>query len=73
MELSIVLKLENDAKLHQYLTEHSHWYRYLNRDKINYDALLKEFKSFKREKNMNKINDTIDNIELMTNVMKFVE
>lgn len=73
MELDIVIKLDNDKGLHQYLTEHSMWYRLLNRDKKNLDLLIKEYKSFKRENNMNKVNDTIDNIELITNIMKIVE
>ncbi len=73
MELELLLKIEKDVKLHEYLYMHSNWYRLLNRDSKNYVLLEKEFKSFKHQNTMNKVNDTIDNIELITNVMKIVE
>lgn len=73
MELSIILELEKDAKLHQYLKDHSYWYRLLNRNKNNFENLKKEFKNYKRENNFNKINNAVDNIELVSNIMKFVE
>lgn len=73
MELEIVFSLEKDEKFHEYLRNHSQWYRLLNRDKKNLDKLLKEYKSFKRENNMNKVNDAIENLELITNVVKFME
>lgn len=72
MEMEILLKLENDAKLHEYLYEHSNWYRLLNRDKKNFDNLKNNYKSFKHNNTMNKVNDTIDNIELITNILKVV-
>lgn len=73
MEIEVIFKLENDEKLHEYLMNHSSWYRKLNRDSEEIDKLIKEFKSFKREKNFTKVNEVVENIELMTNIMKFVE
>ncbi len=73
MELELLLQVEKDVKLHEYLYTHSMWYRLLNRDSKNYTLLEKEFKAFKHQNTMNKVNDTIDNIELLTNVIKMVE
>lgn len=73
MELDLTLKIEEDKKLHEYLLTHSYWYRLLNRDRKEYDNLLKEYKKFNREKSMNKINETIENAELISNIIKFVE
>ena len=65
MELSIVLELEKDAKLH--------WYRLLNRDQKNFEALKKEYKTFKRNANFDKVNNVVENLELVSNIMKIVE
>lgn len=73
MELDLVIKLEQDGKLHDYLLTHSYWYRLLNRDKEEFEEFMKEYKNFKRERNMDKVNNTIDNIELITNIVKFME
>lgn len=73
MEIEILLKLNEDNHLHEYLYSHSNWYRYLNRSKNNFDNFKKEYKNYKHNNTMNKVNDTIDNIELITNVLKIVE
>lgn len=73
MELELLLKINEDAKMHEYLYSHSQWYRYLNRNKNNFEAFKKEFKNYKHSNTMNKVNDTIDNIELITNILKIVE
>lgn len=73
MEIEILLKLNEDKRLHEYLYSHSSWYRYLNRSKNYLDNLKKEYKTYKHNNTMNKVNDTIDNIELITNVLKIVE
>lgn len=72
MELSVAMKIKEDVKLHQYLITHSYWYRLLNRDSRELDNLIKEFKTFKRDTNFNKVNEVVDNIELFSNVMKFM-
>lgn len=72
MEIQIVEQLRNDAKLHSYLITHSYWYRLLNRNSKYYDDLLKEYKTYKRNTNFNKVNDVIDNVELFSNVIKFI-
>ncbi len=73
MELSIVLEIEKDAKLHEYLMHHSYWYRLLNRDQKNFEALKKEYKTFKRNANFDKVNNVVENLELVSNIMKIVE
>lgn len=73
MELEILLKINDDKNIHEYLYSHSNWYRYLNRKKDNFELLKKEFKNYKHNNTMNKVNDTIDNIELITNLLKIVE
>lgn len=73
MELELLLKIDEDPKMHEYLYAHSEWYRYLNRNKSNFEVFKKEYKNFKHNNTMSKVNDTIDNIELITNILKIVE
>lgn len=73
MKTSLLLKIKENKKLYEYLHDHSYWYRNLNRNEDNYNLLLKEFKEYQREMGMNKVNKTIENIELFTNMIKFVD
>lgn len=72
MEVELALKIRSDEKLHNYLIMHSSWYRLLNRDSSNYDKLVAEYKKNKRDENFNKFNEAVDNIDLITNVIKMV-
>lgn len=73
MEISLLSKIKSDKKMYEYLLHHSYWYRLLNRNPDNYTSFQKEYKKFNRENNMNKINDAIDNAELISNVIKIME
>ncbi len=73
MEINIVFELEKDKKLHEYLKNHSYWYRFLNRDSEALRDLLKEYKNYKRENNLNKVNDMVENIEMVSSIMKVME
>lgn len=73
MRIETLLKIREDKGLHAYLKEHSYWYRYLNRSDQNYNKLVDAYKIYKREQSMNKVNSTIENIEMFSNIIKFVE
>lgn len=72
METTILLELEKNPKLHEYLMMNSIWYVYLNRDVLQLEELKKHFKEYKRNSTINKVDKTVDNIELLTNIMKIV-
>lgn len=73
MELGLLMKIKNDKKMYDYLLKHSYWYRTLNRNPNNFEAFQKEYKKYNRENNIGKINDAIDNAELISNVIKIME
>ncbi len=73
MEVSVALKIRENKKLYEYLKRHSYYYIKLNRNKDHYEELLKEFKKYNREENMNKINDAIDNAEMISSILKIME
>lgn len=72
MEINILLKIKENPKLYSFLTDNSYFYRILNRDSNNYDILLKEFKKFRKEVSSNKINETIDNIDTISDIIKLM-
>lgn len=72
MEISTLLKIKENPKLYDFLTDNSYFYRILNRDSNNYEILLKEFKKYKREISNNKINETIDNIDTISDIIKLM-
>ena len=73
MEASLALKIKEDKKLHDFLMKNSHYYILLNRNPKYYDELLKEYKKYNRTKTTEKINDVIDNAELISNIVKIME
>lgn len=73
MEVSLALKIKEDKKLHDFLMKNSYYYILLNRNPKYYDELLKEYKKYNRNNNMEKINDAIDNAELISNIIKIME
>lgn len=44
MEHEIQFRISKDQKLTNYLKEHSEWYKYLNRNSINYRRFLNDYK-----------------------------
>lgn len=70
MNIQTLNEIKKDQKLYTYLKEHSRWYILLNRDLSLLNDLKKEYKEFNRNKTINKINETIDNIDLISNLLK---
>ena len=70
MELNTLYTLYKDEKMHKYLRENSEWYKYLNREPNYYKAFKKAIKDKYRLNPADKINDTIDNIDLVSTILK---
>lgn len=73
MELDIMYKIKQDKKHYDYLRSHTYWYKYLNRDRNYYDKFLNAYKKYNRNVTTNKVNDTINNIDMVTNILKVLE
>ena len=73
MELDVIYKIKNNKKHYDFLRTHSYWYKYLNRDSNNYKEFISEYKKYNRETTTNKVNDTINNIDMVTNILKVLE
>lgn len=73
MNKQLLQEIKKNRGLYEYLEDHSIWYIYLNRSPKYYQLLLKEYKKFKHEKNISKVEKAVDNIELISNLIKYVE
>lgn len=73
MELSIIYKIKQDKKHYNYLRMHSYWYKILNRNPKNYKDFIDAYKKYNRNVTTNKVNDTINNIDMVTNILKIIE
>ena len=73
MELNIIYKIKSQQKQYDYLRSHSYWYKYLNRDSNNYKKFINAYKKYSRETTTNKVQDTINNIDMVTNILKVLE
>ncbi len=73
MELNILYKIKSEKKHYDFLRSHSIWYKYLNRDPNNYKDFLNAYKKYSREETTSKINNTINNIDMIANIIKVLE
>ena len=72
MELNIIYKIKENKKHYDFLRTHSYWYKYLNRNPNNYKHFIKEYKKYSRQTTTNKFNDTINNIDMIANILKTI-
>lgn len=69
MKLELIQKIKNDKKMYDLLKLNSYWIKDLNRDPNNYKRFVQEMKTKYRLRTTDKINDAIDNIELIKTVL----
>ena len=70
MDQRTIYKLKNDKKMHECLKENSSWYKYLNRSSSNYEKFVTTMKKQYHLGVTDKISDAIDNIDLISTLMK---
>ena len=72
MQLNILSSL-NEEKLTPYLKENSDWIKYLNRNPKNYALFKNEIKTKYKLRKTDKINNAIENIDLISNVLNILK
>ena len=73
MKVGIWMKLDSDPKISNYLKENSEWYKYLNRNPINYNRFIKSMKEQNKINTANKINGFMDNIDMVSSILKVLK
>lgn len=69
MEYLLQQKLEEDKKMAELLKLNSYWYKELNRNSINYKKFVGAMKDKYHLKMTDRINKTIDNIDLISGIL----
>ena len=73
MRLDVLMKLESDPKMMNYLKENSQWYKYLNRNPLNYNTFINAMKEKYKKNTTNKIMQTFDNIDTISNILNILK
>lgn len=73
MRIDIQTKLKNDPKMMGYLKLNSDWYKYLNRNPLNYDKFVKTMKEQYKIRATVKIGEVVDNIDLVSNILNILK
>lgn len=68
MQRIVLDKLYQDPKMLELLKENSEWIKYINRDPRKYEEFVAVMKEKYRLRKTDKINDVIDNIDLISNL-----
>lgn len=69
MQLYNQIALRENVKLYNYLKENSYQFKDLNRDVITYKDFEKAMKIKYKERTTDKLNNAVENIELITSVL----
>lgn len=69
MNIELKQKLDENPKYKELLRLNSHWYKILNRDHTKYEEFVKEMKIKYKLRTIDKIDKTIDTIDLITKII----
>ena len=73
MKIETWIKLENDPKMKSYLKMNSEWYKYLNRNPMNYQRFVNTMKEQYKIRTTDKINSVIDNIDTVSSILNVLK
>lgn len=70
MELDLYMKLKKDKRMYDILKQNSYWLKLLNRNPDNYKLFENEMKERYKLRTSDKLNEVIDNIDLISAVLE---
>lgn len=73
MKLEVYMKLQNNPKMLNYLKLNSEWYKYLNRNPMNYDKFINSMKEKYKIRTSDKINNVIDNMDTISSILNILK
>ena len=65
----ILNKLKDNKQYHRYLRENSNYYKYLNRNPSNYDSFIKDMKVKYKLRVIDKVDNFVDSVDLITKIL----
>lgn len=66
-------KLEKNPKFLNYLRQNSYWYKILNRNPELYDQFIREMKTKYKLRTIDKIDNIVDSVDLITKIINIGE
>ena len=73
MRVDVWMRLEKDQKMSKYLEENSQWYKYLNRNPLNYNNFVKAMKEQYKIRTTDKITGFMDNIDTISSILNVLK
>lgn len=70
MELDLYMKLKKNTQMYDILKNNSYWIKQLNRNPEDYKRFEEEMKERYKLRTTDKINEVIDNIDLISAVLE---
>lgn len=70
MQVNVLMELKKDPKMWELLKANSYWVKELNRNPLSVKRFREDMKRKYRLRTTDKISDAIDNIDLISNVLK---
>lgn len=72
MQKVLQIKFRENPKMKNFLMLNSHWYKELNRSSLNYKLFESTMKEQYKIRTTDKINDAIENIDLISSVLNVI-
>ena len=70
MEFELYNKIKNNPKIYELLKQNSYYIKYLNRNPDNYKTFLSEMKKKYKLRATDKINEAMENIDLISSILE---
>lgn len=70
MEFELYNKIKSNPKIYDLLKQNSYYIKYLNRDPNYYKTFLSEIKKKYKLRATDKINEAMDNIDLVSSILE---
>lgn len=70
MAPELIVKIGNDKKLYEYLSNNSYWYKYLNRDKNNYKNFINNYKMNNHNERIKKIGQSVETLNSVNSILQ---
>lgn len=73
MKHEVIDKLRNNEKYLNFLRENSYYYKLLNRDPNYYDEFIKKMKVKYKLRTIDKVDNFVDSVDLITKIINISE
>lgn len=73
MQLYNQIAIRENVKLYNYLKQNSYYFKQFNRDTIDTKQFMQEMRIKYKERTTDKLNNAVENIELITSVLNVLK